>query len=156
MMLDLECQRISQAPDIPAQADFERWAEAAWSVGEGPGGLVIRVVDEAESRSLNREYRGVDGPTNVLSFPFESPPGFAVDHLGDLVICAQMVVREAQEQGKPVEHHWAHMVVHGLLHLLGYDHQSDVEAEEMESLEREILARLGIPDPYRVTEHHDS
>jgi len=155
MILDLECQRVSQAPGIPSETDFERWALAACAVGEGPGGLVIRVVDEDESRSLNRDYRGVDRPTNVLSFPFESPPGVVMDHLGDLVICAQVVAREAADQGKLPSHHWAHMVVHGVLHLLGYDHQRDDEAEEMESLEREILAGLGIPDPYRVTDHDD-
>jgi len=153
MILDLECQRVSYAPGIPPDADFERWALAACSVGEGAGGLVIRMVDEEESRTLNRDYRGIDRPTNVLSFPFESPPGVVLDHLGDLVICAQVVAREAAEQGKPPEHHWAHMVVHGVLHLLDYDHHSDEEAEQMELLEREILGELGIPDPYAVTEH---
>jgi len=153
MILDLECQRVSDAPGIPSDGDFERWALAGCSVGIGAGGLVIRVVDEEESRTLNRDYRGIDRPTNVLSFPFESPPGVVLDHLGDLVICAQVVAREAAEQGKTPSHHWAHMVVHGVLHLLGYDHHSDAEAEEMESLEREILGGLGIPDPYMVTEH---
>ena len=110
---------------------------------------LIRLVDEAESRQLNRDYRGKDRPTNVLSFPFEAPPEVLTPLLGDLVICAPVVVREAREQGKPADAHWAHMLVHGVLHLLGYDHLEPAEADEMEALERDILAGLGFPDPYR-------
>lgn len=102
----------------------------------------------AESHSLNLTYRGKDKPTNVLSFPFEVPPGMEMSLLGDLVICRQVVEKEAQEQGKPLEAHWAHMVVHGSLHLLGYDHIEDDEAEEMEALETEIMLALGYEDPY--------
>ena len=102
--------------------------------------MTIRVVDTAESHSLNLTYRGKDKPTNVLSFPFEVPPGMEMSLLGDLVICRQ--------QGKPLEAHWAHMVVHGSLHLLGYDHIEDDEAEEMEALETEIMLALGYEDPY--------
>ena len=148
--MDLELQLASEAGELPARADFETWAETALE-DEPRRGLVIRVVDEAESRALNRDYRGRDKPTNVLSFPFEAPPGVPSDHLGDLVICAPVVAREAAEQGKPPAHHWAHMVVHGVLHLRGFDHLEPEEAEEMEARERALLARLGIPDPYRET-----
>ena len=110
--------------------------------------VTIRVVDTAESHSLNLTYRGKDKPTNVLSFPFEVPPGMEMSLLGDLVICRQVVEKEAQEQGKPLEAHWAHMVVHGSLHLLGYDHIEDDEAEEMEAIETEIMLALGYEDPY--------
>ena len=97
---------------------------------------------------LNHEYRGKDKPTNVLSFPFEAPPGIELDLLGDLIICRQVVEKEAEEQSKPLLAHWAHMVVHGSLHLLGYDHIEDDEAEEMESLETEIMQTMGFEDPY--------
>jgi len=103
---------------------------------------------EGESRELNHTYRGKDKPTNVLSFPFEAPPGIELPLLGDLIICRQVVEQEAQEQEKTLEAHWAHMVIHGSLHLLGYDHIEDDEAEEMESLETEIMLALGYPDPY--------
>ncbi len=112
--------------------------------------LVIRVVDEAESSALNRDYRGRDRPTNVLSFPFEAPPPIESYLIGDLVICAPVVAREALAQGKAAKAHWAHMVVHGVLHLLGFDHPSDAEAESMEALEREIQGGLGYPDPYAI------
>jgi probable rRNA maturation factor len=112
--------------------------------------LVVRIVDEAESAALNDRYRGKPEPTNVLSFPCESPPGLALPHLGDLVICAPVVEREAREQGKPSEAHWAHMLVHGLLHLRGYDHQNEAEAETMEALESAILGQLGYPNPYET------
>ncbi len=146
--LDLDLQLASEAADLPDRADFATWAELALE-DEPRRGLVIRLVDEAESRRLNRDYRGKDRPTNVLSFPFESPPGVPVEHLGDLVICAPVVAREAAEQGKPPAHHWAHLVIHGVLHLRGFDHQTPEEAQHMEALERRLLARLGIPDPYR-------
>lgn len=110
--------------------------------------MTIRLVDEAESHELNLTYRGKDKPTNVLSFPFEAPPGIEMPLLGDLIICRQVVEQEAKEQQKPLEAHWAHMVVHGSLHLLGYDHIEDDEAEEMESLETEIMLALGYEDPY--------
>ena len=146
--MNLELQLATDAPDLPARADFETWAEAALE-DEPRRGLVIRVVDEAESQTLNRDYRGKDRPTNVLSFPFEPPPGVPSEHLGDLVICAPVVAREAADQGKPLEHHWAHMVVHGVLHLRGYDHIDPADAQIMEASERRILAAFEIPDPYR-------
>ncbi|RTZ77141.1 MAG: rRNA maturation RNase YbeY [Gammaproteobacteria bacterium] len=147
-VMNLELQLATEATGLPAQADFERWAGAALE-DEPRRGLVIRLVDEAESRQLNRDYRGRDKPTNVLSFLFEAPPGVPSEHLGDLVICAPVVAREALEQGKSPAHHWAHMVVHGVLHLRGYDHLEPADAEAMEARERRILAGFGIPDPYR-------
>jgi len=148
MKLELELQKVSSAEGIPEEADFNRWAEAALSGRRERAELVIRVVDEEEIAALNRDYRGKEGTTNVLSFPFEAPPPVESDLIGDLVVCAPVVSREALEQGKPAQAHWAHMVVHGTLHLLGYDHMEEEAAQEMEALERNILAGLGYPDPY--------
>jgi len=150
-MIDLDLQIASDSAHLPTATDFRRWAEAALNGHDGAE-LTIRVVDEAESAELNEGYRHKQGPTNVLSFPFEAPPGVALPLLGDIIICAPVVAREADEQGKAVAAHWAHMVVHGTLHLIGYDHETDAEAEEMEGLERETLAALGIGDPYQVHE----
>lgn len=124
---------------------IRRWIQAALFA---PAELTIRFVDAEEGRTLNRDYRGKDYATNVLSFPVELPPGVKLPLIGDLVICAPVVAREAKEQGKPARNHWAHMTVHGVLHLLGYDHIDDDEAEAMEALETRILAGLGIDDPY--------
>lgn len=146
--VELDVQYASEAPSLPSEADLERWALAALQTERAFVELTIRIVDEAESQALNREYRRRDRPTNVLSFPFEAPPGAVSDLLGDLVICAPVVAREASEQGKPLAAHWAHMVVHGVMHLLGYDHERDEEAEHMEALESDRLAALGIADPY--------
>jgi probable rRNA maturation factor len=148
--LFLELQRVTQrTDDLPTEADFRHWVEAVLPQDHDPVELVIRLVDEAESRQLNREFRRRDRPTNVISFPFESPAEVVLPLLGDLVICVQVVAREAAEQGKELPAHWAHMVVHGVLHLLGYDHQNDSEAEQMERLEREILLSLDFSDPYK-------
>jgi probable rRNA maturation factor len=146
----LEVQYVSDCGALPSEAALLRWAQAALPSGAPSPGLVIRVVDEDESLELNSQYRGKDKPTNVLSFPFEVPEGVDMNHLGDLVICAGVVNREAVEQGKPADHHWAHMVVHGVLHLRGYDHLTGAQADEMESLEKQMLEGLGIPDPYRT------
>ncbi len=143
----VEIQRACESARAPDDGELSSWAAAALQ-GEGPGEVVIRLVDEAESAELNATYRHRQGPTNVLSFPFEAPPGVETPLLGDLVICAPVVARQAREQGKRLEAHWAHMVVHGMLHLQGYDHQDEVEAARMEGRERQILARLGFPDPY--------
>ena len=110
--------------------------------------VAIRVVDDCESQELNRTYRGFDKPTNVLSFQADLPPEVELPLLGDLVICAPVVEREAYEQEKTVEAHYAHMAVHGTLHLLGYDHEDDPSATLMEDLERKVMAGLGFPDPY--------
>jgi probable rRNA maturation factor len=143
----IELQIASDATALPTGEQVAAWVSAA-RLDDGAATIVVRIVDEPESRRLNRDFRGKDRPTNVLSFPFETPPGIPEEHLGDLVICAPVVLREAREQQKQPEAHWAHMVVHGVLHLQGFDHQNSGEAEEMESLERHILARLGYSDPY--------
>ena len=143
--LQLACE---QAEGLPDEADFRRWLEAVLPQFQPESEVTIRIVDEAESNELNLTYRGKDKPTNVLSFPFEAPAGIELPLLGDLIICRRVVEQEAQEQEKALGAHWAHMVIHGSLHLLGYDHIEDDEAEEMESLETEIMLALGYPDPY--------
>ncbi|MES9969346.1 MAG: rRNA maturation RNase YbeY [Candidatus Thiodiazotropha sp.] len=146
----VEIQQVAErSAGLPAADDFKRWVAASLPADHDPVELVIRLVDEAESRQLNRDYRGMDKPTNVLSFPFEAPAEIPLQLLGDLVICVQVVRREALEQGKDLQAHWAHMVVHGVLHLLGYDHLNDVDAQRMEGLERKILLSLDFPDPYQ-------
>lgn len=134
---------------LPAAASVRRWVEAALASQRRAIELAVRYVDSDEGRALNRDYRGKDYATNVLSFPVELPPGVRSPLLGDLVICAPVVALEALGQDKPLAHHHAHLVVHGVLHLLGMDHErSEIEAEAMEARERTILGRLGIPDPY--------
>ncbi|MFM6988098.1 MAG: rRNA maturation RNase YbeY [Arenimonas sp.] len=133
---------------VPAPASFKRWAEAACRGRIKRADIAIRVVDEREGRHLNHHYRGKDYATNVLSFPAELPEGVTLPLLGDLVICAPVVAREAAEQGKPLNAHYAHLTVHGVLHLLGLDHEDEREAEAMEAIERAILADLGHANPY--------
>ena len=133
---------------LPTEEQIVQWATAAIQPEGNEVEMTVRIVDEAESHELNLTYRGKDRPTNVLSFPFECPDEVELPLLGDLVICRQVVEREAAEQEKPLMAHWAHMVVHGSLHLLGYDHIEDNEAEEMESLETQIMQGLGFDDPY--------
>ena len=133
---------------LPTEEQIVQWATAAVQPEGDEVEMTVRIVDEAESHELNLTYRGKDRPTNVLSFPFECPDEVELLLLGDLVICRQVVEREAAEQEKPLMAHWAHMVVHGSLHLLGYDHIEDDEAEEMESLETQIMQGLGFDDPY--------
>src|SRR5438445_13142463 len=135
---------------LPAAMSFRAWAQAALAGAKRRASttLSIRVVDTAEGRQLNRRYRHKDYATNVLSFPAELPRGLKLPLLGDLVICAPVVAREAADQGKNLRDHYAHLTIHGVLHLLGYDHETPAEAERMEMLERRILAGLGIADPY--------
>ena len=147
MIIDLQ-MACEQESDLPTAEQIEQWATAAVQPQSDEVEMTVRIVDEAESHALNLNYRGKDRPTNVLSFPFECPDEVELPLLGDLVICRQVVEREAQEQDKPLMAHWAHMVVHGSLHLLGYDHIEDDEAEEMESLETQIMTELGFADPY--------
>jgi probable rRNA maturation factor len=132
-------QRASRASHIPSDSTVRKWARAAGV----EGAITVRYVGEAESRRLNREFRGKDSATNVLSFPYAAKP-----LEGDLVICAPIVAREAKGQGKALRAHHAHMLVHGLLHLAGFDHEDDKDAARMESRERRILAGLGFADPY--------
>ncbi|MDU8924098.1 rRNA maturation RNase YbeY [Pasteurellaceae bacterium LIM206] len=138
--------------NLPNLEQITQWATRAVRAENLEPEMTVRIVDEAESRELNFTYRGKDRPTNVLSFPFECPPEVELPLLGDLVICRQVVEREAREQGKPLLAHWAHMVVHGSLHLLGYDHIEDDEAEQMERLETGIMLELGFEDPYSYDE----
>jgi probable rRNA maturation factor len=134
--------------DAPDQAQIRRWIEAALAGRRGSAELTVRIVDEEEGRELNERWRGGTGPTNVLSFTVGEELPAAPGLLGDIVICAPLVRREAAAQGKPEEAHWAHLVVHGALHLLGHDHADAREAEVMESLETEVLDGLGYDDPY--------
>lgn len=147
VILDLQIACTDTA-GLPTENAFQRWLEAVLPLFQPEAEVTVRLVDEVESQELNLTYRGMDKPTNVLSFPFEAPPEIELSLLGDLIICRQVVEREAHEQEKTLDAHWAHMVVHGSLHLLGYDHIDDDEAEEMESLETEIMLKLGYPDPY--------
>ncbi len=145
----VDVQIASRQPGIPARSALRRWASAALE-GVAESELVIRVIDEAEACELNSRYRGRDHATNVLSFPFDAPPGLDLPLLGDLAICAPVVAREAAEQGKAADAHWAHVVIHGVLHLQGYDHVDEADALRMEALERRLLAKFGYPDPYRA------
>lgn len=156
-MINVELQCACETATVPLQEDLGRWAEAAVrAAGSEPGKaleIVVRVVDEPESRELNRHYRGFDRPTNVLAFPAEPVdlPGFSAASfrpLGDLAVCSPVVEREAREQGKSAASHWAHMLVHGTLHLLGYDHQTDAQARDMERLEIQVLHECGFENPY--------
>ena len=152
MSIELDLQlAVENEQDLPTEQDIQLWLDKTIPQFQKSAELTIRIVDTEESHQLNHEYRGKDKPTNVLSFPFEAPPGIELDLLGDLIICRQVVEKEAEEQNKPLLAHWAHMVVHGSLHLLGYDHIEDQEAEEMESLETEIMKSMGYSDPY-ITE----
>ncbi len=147
IMIDL--QNDDALADIPTLEQFTDWVGHALLEDHAELEQTIRIVDEAESQQLNRRYRAKDNPTNVLSFPADDSEYLEYDNLGDLVICAPVVQREAAEQGKQVLAHWAHMVVHGMLHLQGYDHETASEAGDMERLEVEILGKLGFGDPYR-------
>ena len=153
MTLAVEVQIAAADASLPSQRQLSDWALAAWQDGARDAEVVVRVTDEAESRRLNHEFRGRDRATNVLSFPFDPVPEIDLNHVGDLVICAPVVACEAAEQGKQAAAHWAHMVVHGMLHLQGYDHKTDEQAAEMEDLEKKILTGLGYPAPY--AEDHD-
>jgi probable rRNA maturation factor len=145
----IDVQVSSARSGLPGVAKLRHWARAALAGRRRDAELSIRIVDAAESRALNHRYRDKDRATNVLAFPAELPEELGVSLLGDLVICREVVEAEAQAQAKPADAHWAHMVVHGVLHLLGYDHVRPDDAEAMERLEAEIMAELGWPDPYR-------
>ncbi|SFR42654.1 probable rRNA maturation factor [Marinobacter gudaonensis] len=149
--LTVDFQPVFEGRGVPREERVRDWAQLAWQ-GEDPSEVTIRIVGSEESQALNHQYRGKDYPTNVLSFPFEAPPGITVPLAGDLVICAPVVENEAREQHKTLEAHWAHMVIHGMLHLQGYDHIDDTDAEVMEALEIRLLAQLGYGNPYEAEE----
>lgn len=150
MMPIIDIENASNSTSTPTQEAVESWVFAALSAAgvSADSELSIRIVDEEESQSLNSQFRQQSKPTNVLSFPCDLPAGVDVPLLGDLAICAGVVEKEAAEQQKSLDAHWAHMVIHGTLHLCGYDHIEDDEALRMESLESQILAALGYPCPY--------
>ena len=150
MAILVDIQRAWTLQETPGAASIESWVNAALGNRTGPFELNIRIVDQLESAELNLHYRGKEGPTNVLSFPFDAVTPEPLPILGDLVICAPILVREAVEQQKTTTAHWAHIVIHGVLHLLGYDHIEDQDAEQMESLETEIMLVLDFPPPYRI------
>ena len=147
-MNEIEIQAIFKSAGQPDHEQIQRWIDAALADLNHDTEIVVRIVDEQESAQLNEQYRHKHGPTNILSFPVEVPEGIELNLLGDLVICAPVVEREALEQNKILAHHWAHIIVHGVLHLLGYDHIDDDEAEQMESKEIAILNKLKISNPY--------
>ena len=156
MSIELDIQfALSETDDgePPSPEVIRTWVDAVLIGRRDPAELTVRIVDVAEITELNATYRHKDKPTNVLSFPFDDSQGLSLPLLGDVVICAAVVADEAKQQGKALLDHWAHMVVHGVLHLLGYDHIDEAEAAEMEALEVEILAGLGIADPYLEDTH---
>lgn len=151
MKVSLDVQREVDA--LPEDEEILNWVkEVLVAEKQDDTELTVRIVSREESAGLNEQYRNKKGPTNVLSFPFEAPAEVDINLLGDLVICSDLVVQQAKEQHKQELAHWAHMIVHGTLHLLGYDHLTDDEANVMETKERTILSQLGYPDPYREIE----
>ena len=148
--MTVDVQMASVQPGLPKQAEWVRWAESALEHDRRDFDLTVRIVDHHEGLALNRDYRGGKSATNVLSFPFEPPRGVSLNLLGDVVICAPVVLREAAEQGKSVHAHCAHLVIHGVLHLQGYDHSKNDTARVMESRELSLLRDLGFSDPYRL------
>ena len=147
MAIRLDLQNESGLKGVPPKTDFSTWVEASLQQEYSDLEQTIRIVDEDECRALNSQFRGMDKPTNVLAFPADSEY-LDYDCLGDLVICAPVVAREASEQRKQPQAHWAHMVVHGMLHLQGYDHVDQASAADMEALETKILDTLGYTNPY--------
>lgn len=151
LFVDLQIA-TAENESLPELNLLEKWIQTALLAGSqatrDEAELTVRIVDKEESQQLNCQYRGKDKPTNVLSFPFQNPPGITLPLLGDLVICKQVVESEAIEQKKTLTEHWAHMLIHGTLHLLGYDHIDSQEAFTMESLETKLLVELGFTDPY--------
>jgi len=141
--LKMTLQNRAKQPDTPRKQQFQQWAQAALVQSPASAEVTIRIVNSAESAQLNKKFRGKTGPTNVLSFDYSSPLGEDSLLLGDLVICAELVKQEALTENKSATAHWAHLTIHGLLHLQGYDHIKSSDAEEMEQLETRILQQLG-------------
>jgi probable rRNA maturation factor len=144
----IEVQYAVASEGLPSADEIRYWVSHALQGGGDDVELVVRIVDEAEMTALNQRYRGKSGATNVLSFPYEPLPGISSGLLGDIVVCAPVVAEEAVRQGKSLDAHWAHLVMHGVLHLQGYDHHYDPDAYRMETLETQLLAGLGFADPY--------
>ncbi len=149
MSIQLDVQIVSNSLDIPKASEFKNWADLVPIDYETS--ICLRIVDEHEAKTLNKKYRKINKATNVLSFPAEIPSHLQIDFLGDIVICAPIVTLEAQEYNKDLNNHWAHLFIHGILHLQGYDHEKEIDAEKMESLEIKILHSLGISNPYEAT-----
>jgi len=154
MTIQVDIDVASSSVRLPSSGQIEQWISAALvdapDFDHSNAEVSVYIVDEDESQELNLHFRQKDSPTNVLSFPADIPPELDIPLLGDLVVCAPVVEREAEEQTKTLDAHWAHMLVHGTLHLLGYDHINEADAEEMEQLETQILQRLGFPAPYET------
>ncbi len=148
MTLIVDIQMASASEEAPDPQSIERWVGAAIGNQRESTELSVRIVDAEEGQALNEQFRGSTGATNVLSFPFENESPEPLPLIGDIVICAPVVAKEAREQNKALNAHWAHMIIHGVLHLLGYDHQNENDANLMESLETEIMQGLGFPPPY--------
>ena len=138
---------------LPNETDIQVWVETVISEHQSEAELTVRVVDEHEIAELNKQYRAKNKTTNVLSFPADKDLPVPIPLLGDVVICAEVVAKEAVEQHKPLTAHWAHMVIHGTLHLLGYDHIENDQAEQMEQKEINYMQKLGFPNPYEVITH---
>jgi len=148
-MNSVEIQTIFTSAGQPDEQQIQLWVDTALEEIERDTEIVVRIVDESESAELNEQYRHKQGATNILSFPVEIPEGIDLNLLGDLVICAPVLEQEALQQNKILAHHWAHIIMHGVLHLLGYDHLDDQQAEKMESKEIALLQKLNIPNPYQ-------
>jgi probable rRNA maturation factor len=146
--LRMDVQYASALNGLPEARQFKRWAKRTLRVDSE---IALRIVDEEEGRMLNREYRGKDYATNVLTFPLAEEPHL----MGDIILCAPVVLREAAEQGKAAEAHFAHLTVHGVLHMHGYDHETEAEAQLMEMIETDIVTKLGYPDPYKENAQHE-
>lgn len=150
-MNTVEMQFASDSKNIPDHQKFQYWVDTVLRDDSQNSEVVIRIVDEGEMIEFNEQYREKQGPTNILSFPFEAPDSVESSLLGDLLVCAPILENESELQNKKLEDHWAHMIIHGVLHLVGYDHMDDVEAEVMEALEINILKSININNPYEET-----
>ncbi len=145
-MVTVQVQQAASGPDIPDNDQFQQWAAAIDATVEQE--VSIRIVDEAESAALNQQYRKKPQATNVLAFPADIPPEVDLPFIGDIVICAPIVAKQAAEQGKSLLSHWAHLTLHGILHLQGYDHLDDADAKNMENIEIQLMSKLGFSNPY--------
>ena len=153
-MVVVDIQNASEADSVPAENDIHCWVSSALAGQRDEAEVSVRIVDREEIQALNAQYRHQNKPTNVLSFPADLPESLGLSLLGDIVVCAPVVQMEAQAQGKTIQAHWAHMLIHGTLHLLGYDHEEENEAQRMEALETDIITALGFPPPY-LTDNSD-